>query len=102
MKNHSADCFRFQLEILLREAKTQKALANRLNVSVSSVKSWLGVLRIPTIRKLDAIADRLKCATFELIMRGSLSYSYTDRNDSHIALCRNLKKHFIEQQCFSV
>lgn len=102
MANNSGEIFRLHLESLLKETLTQKELAKILDVSESSVKSWIGSYRKPTLRKVDMIANRLGCRTLELIKHGSLSYKTTRTNNSHITFCRNLKKYFIEYQCFNI
>ncbi len=103
MKNESNKIFRENLERLLIEMQTYNALANRLGVADSTLKSWMNGYRAPSLKMLDKIANTIGCASSDLIKPNAAIQNqgiYT--NNSHNAFVRNLNIVFLRKQCFTV
>ena len=95
--------FREHLERFLYDFQNHKAVAEKLCVSESSLKSWLAGRRTPSIRSLDRVANNIGCSTYQLL-KGCfpLKYGKSAHNNAHIPLRKNLEAIFIEHQRFSL
>lgn len=99
----SAGVFKANLEQLLAQSKNYQNLAQKLNVSTSTLKSWINGLRTPSLMTLGKLADQLGCHASALVTPHS---DLTDRgihqNNVHKALVKNLNIAFLENQCYSL
>ena len=100
MNNDSLKNFRNQLLNQLNKFKTYKALALFLNISDDTLKSWFNGHRIPTLRTIDKISDKIGCYSWEIISTNTPNSGKIVVNDSHSNFSKNIKMIFIEKQCF--
>lgn len=68
-------------KLLQRCGKTQLQLANRLDVSKSTVSSWCSGSKMPRMGKIDEIADWLSVSRSELIEENGVSENFSDSKD---------------------
>lgn len=68
-------------KLLQRCGKTQLQLANRLDVSKSTVSSWCSGSKMPRMGKIDEIADWFSVSRSELIEENGKSENFSDNKD---------------------
>ncbi len=99
----SAQIFRANLEQLLTQYGNYENLAQKLEVPISTLKSWINGLRTPSLKAIARLANRLGCHASALIMPYSnLKDQGIHHNDTHKALVQNLNIIFIDKQCYSL
>ena len=99
--NNSNAIFKKHLLGMLTD-RTYAQLAMDLDISENTLKSWMRPCRGPSMKKLDELADKLNCYTFDLIKEGALPTRLLyKKNNSHAAFKRNLNIQFINRQCFN-
>lgn len=102
MNNQSGYVFRNNLEYLLKTHSSYEKLSFYLDVPTSTLKSWINANRVPSLKMLDKISNKLGCYSSDLL---TPNYAFNEPkscvNDSHITLVRNLSIIFINNHCFS-
>ena len=96
MNNQSGCVFRNNLEYLLRTHSSYEKLSFYLDVPTSTLKSWINANRVPSLKMINKISNKLGCYSSDLL---TPNYAFNEPkscvNDSHITLVRNLSIIFI-------
>ncbi len=102
MQNHSYLNFRENLEKLLN-GKTYEELALYLDVSSSTLKSWINGNRSPALKSIDKLANKIGCYSADLLnIDADIENKNIHTNDSHYSFVKNLNIIFLQNQCFSI
>lgn len=83
-------------KLRMKEGKTQRALADALNVTASAVSKWENGLNIPDVKTLQQIA-RYYNITFEELM-GDTLYKTEKEWESSIIPCTTLQDKSVQEQ----
>lgn len=101
MQNHSCQNFKENLEVLLND-KSYSELAQYLNISPSTLKSWINGSRCPTLKNIDKLANKIGCYSSDLLTpKVHIINKNVHSNDSHLSFVKNLNILFLKKQCFS-
>ena len=102
MNNQSGSVFRNNLEYLLKTYNSYEKLSLYLDVPASTLKSWINANRVPSLKMLGTLGNKLGCYSSDLI---TPNYDFKEQktcvNNVHITLVRNLSIIFINNHCFS-
>ena len=83
--------------------RTYREIADYLNVTESALKRWQNKSRFPSLKRIDEIANRIKCYSYSLLQKDGDLFVEIEyiKNNSRNALVSNLHEYFMQYGRFS-
>lgn len=82
---------------------TYRDVADYLRVTEDTLKRWQNKSRMPSLKKIDEIGDRVKCYSYSLLQKDGELFAEIEfvKNDSRRLFLSNLREYFMEYGRFS-